>query len=219
MKNKYHTFFICMAFTSMALTGCDNEPPTISEQSKISIKESEKQNAIVADVSKDSLQLNTTFHFNGKSVTIPCRFSEFSNIELDTSMLIPANDNDVYGAIYKADERIGRVILKNFDIDDNDNVAVCLIFNGIDESELIEFTDYVVTYFELNPDIGFDKIDFTYQGFTHATSKEQIIDAFGTPDEEYSNNVCYHLKNDGYIEFEFIKEFSEIESIKIKSES
>lgn len=201
MKNKYHTFFICMAFTSMALTGCDNEPPTISEQSKISIKESEKQNAIVADVSKDSLQLNTTFHFNGKSVTIPCRFSEFSNIELDTSMLIPANDNDVYGAIYKADERIGRVILKNFDIDDKD------------------VSDNVVTYFELNPDIGFDKIDFTYQGFTHATSKEQIIDAFGTPDEEYSNNVCYHLKNDGYIEFEFIKEFSEIESIKIKSES
>ena len=201
MKNKYHTFFICMAFTSMALTGCDNEPPTISEQSKISIKESEKQNAIVADVSKDSLQLNTTFHFNGKSVTIPCRFSEFSNIELDTSMLIPANDNDVYGAIYKADERIGRVILKNFDIDDKD------------------VSDNVVTYFELNPDIGFDKIDFTYQGFTHATSKEQIIDAFGTPDEEYSNNVCYHLKNDGYIEFEFIKELSEIESIKIKSES
>lgn len=201
MKNKYHTFFICMAFTSMALTGCDNEPPTISEQSKISIKESEKQNAIVADVSKDSPQLNTTFHFNGKSVTIPCRFSEFSNIELDTSMLIPANDNDVYGAIYKADERIGRVILKNFDIDDKD------------------VSDNVVTYFELNPDIGFDKIDFTYQGFTHATSKEQIIDAFGTPDEEYSNNVCYHLKNDGYIEFEFIKEFSEIESIKIKSES
>lgn len=201
MKNKYHTFFFCMAFTSMALTGCDNEPPTISEQSKISIKESEKQNAIVADVSKDSLQLNTTFHFNGKSVTIPCRFSEFSNIELDTSMLIPANDNDVYGAIYKADERIGRVILKNFDIDDKD------------------VSDNVVTYFELNPDIGFDKIDFTYQGFTHATSKEQIIDAFGTPDEEYSNNVCYHLKNDGYIEFEFIKEFSEIESIKIKSES
>ncbi len=201
MKNKYHTFFICMAFTSMALTGCDNEPPTISEQSKISIKESEKQNAIVADVSKDSLQLNTTFHFNGKSVTIPCRFSEFSNIELDTSMLIPANDNDVYGAIYKADERIGRVILRNFDIDDKD------------------VSDNVVTYFELNPDIGFDKIDFTYQGFTHATSKEQIIDAFGTPDEEYSNNVCYHLKNDGYIEFEFIKEFSEIESIKIKSES
>ena len=77
MKNKYHTFFICMAFTSMALTGCDNEPPTISEQSKISIKESEKQNAIVADVSKNSPQLNTTFHFNGKSVTIPCRFSEF----------------------------------------------------------------------------------------------------------------------------------------------
>ena len=201
MKNKYHTFFICMAFTSMALTGCDNEPPTISEQSKISIKESEKQNAIVADVSKDSPQLNTTFHFNGKSVTIPCRFSEFSNIELDTSMLIPANDNDVYGAIYKADERIGRVILKNFDIDDKD------------------VSDNVVTYFELNPDIGFDKIDFTYQGFTHATSKEQIIDAFGTPDEEYSNNVCYHLKNDGYIEFEFIKELSEIESIKIKSES
>ena len=201
MKNKYHTFFICMAFMSMALTGCDNEPPTISEQSKISIKESEKQNAIVADVSKDSPQLNTTFHFNGKSVTIPCRFSEFSNIELDTSMLIPANDNDVYGAIYKADERIGRVILKNFDIDDKD------------------VSDNVVTYFELNPDIGFDKIDFTYQGFTHATSKEQIIDAFGTPDEEYSNNVCYHLKNDGYIEFEFIKEFSEIESIKIKSES
>lgn len=201
MKNKYHTFFICMAFTSMALTGCDNEPPTISEQSKISIKESEKQNAIVADVSKDSPQLNTTFHFNGKSVTIPCRFSEFSNIELDTSMLIPANDNDVYGAIYKADERIGRVILRNFDIDDKD------------------VSDNVVTYFELNPDIGFDKIDFTYQGFTHATSKEQIIDAFGTPDEEYSNNVCYHLKNDGYIEFEFIKEFSEIESIKIKSES
>ena len=201
MKNKYHTFFICMAFTSMALTGCDNEPPTISEQSKINIKESEKQNAIVADVSKDSLQLNTTFHFNGKSVTIPCRFSEFSNIELDTSMLIPANDNDVYGAIYKADERIGRVILRNFDIDDKD------------------VSDNVVTYFELNPDIGFDKIDFTYQGFTHATSKEQIIDAFGTPDEEYSNNVCYHLKNDGYIEFEFIKEFSEIESIKIKSES
>ena len=201
MKNKYHTFFICMAFTSMALTGCDNEPPTISEQSKISIKESEKQNAIVADVSKDSLQLNTTFHFNGKSVTIPCRFSEFSNIELDTSMLIPANDNDVYGAIYKADERIGRVILKNYDIDDKD------------------VSDNVVTYLELNPDIGFDKIDFTYQGFTHATSKEQIIDAFGTPDEEYSNNVCYHLKNDGYIEFEFIKEFSEIESIKIKSES
>lgn len=201
MKNKYHTFFICMAFTSMALTGCDNEPPTISEQSKISIKESEKQNAIVADVSKDSPQLNTTFHFNGKSVTIPCRFSEFSNIELDTSMLIPANDNDVYGAIYKADERIGRVILKNYDIDDKD------------------VSDNVVTYFELNPDIGFDKIDFTYQGFTHATSKEQIIDAFGTPDEEYSNNVCYHLKNDGYIEFEFIKEFSEIESIKIKSES
>ena len=201
MKNKYHAFFICMAFTSMALTGCDNEPPTISEQSKISIKESEKQNAIVADVSKDSPQLNTTFYFNGKSVTIPCRFSEFSNIELDTSMLIPANDNDVYGAIYKADERIGRVILKNFDIDDKD------------------VSDNVVTYFELNPDIGFDKIDFTYQGFTHATSKEQIIDAFGTPDEEYSNNVCYHLKNDGYIEFEFIKEFSEIESIKIKSES
>ena len=201
MKNKYHTFFICMAFTSMALTGCDNEPPTISEQSKISIKESEKQNAIVADVSKDSPQLNTTFHFNGKSVTIPCRFSEFSNIELDTSMLIPANDNDVYGAIYKADERIGRVILKNFDIDDKD------------------VSDNVVTYLELNPDIGFDKIDFNYQGFTHATSKEQIIDAFGTPDEEYSNNVCYHLKNDGYIEFEFIKEFSEIESIKIKSES
>lgn len=201
MKNKYHTFFICMAFTSMALTGCDNEPPTISEQSKISIKESEKQNAIVADVSKDPPQLNTTFHFNGKSVTIPCRFSEFSNIELDTSMLIPANDNDVYGAIYKADERIGRVILRNFDIDDKD------------------VSDNVVTYFELNPDIGFDKIDFTYQGFTHATSKEQIIDAFGTPDEEYSNNVCYHLKNDGYIEFEFIKEFSEIESIKIKSES
>ena len=201
MKNKYHTFFICMAFTSMALTGCDNEPPTISEQSKISIKESEKQNAIVADVSKDSPQLNTTFHFNGKSVTIPCRFSEFSNIELDTSMLIPANDNDVYGAIYKADERIGRVILKNFDIDDKD------------------VSDNVVTYLELNPDIGFGKIDFNYQGFTHATSKEQIIDAFGTPDEEYSNNVCYHLKNDGYIEFEFIKEFSEIESIKIKSES
>ena len=201
MKNKYHAFFICMAFASMALTGCDNDPPTISEQSKISIKESEKQNAIVADVSKDSPQLNTTFHFNGKSVTIPCRFSEFSNIELDTSMLIPANDNDVYGAIYKADERIGRVILKNFDIDDKD------------------VSDNVVTYLELNPDIGFDKIDFTYQGFTHATSKEQIIDAFGTPDEEYGNNVCYHLKNDGYIEFEFIKEFSEIESIKIKSES
>ncbi|MBR4021248.1 MAG: hypothetical protein IKI94_01415, partial [Ruminococcus sp.] len=167
----------------------------------ISIKESEKQNAIVADVSKNSPQLNTTFHFNGKSVTIPCRFSEFSNIELDTSMLIPANDNDVYGAIYKADERIGRVILKNFDIDDKD------------------VSDNVVTYLELNPDIGFDKIDFTYQGFTHATSKEQIIDAFGTPDEEYSNNVCYHLKNYGYIEFEFSKEFSEIESIKIKSES
>lgn len=192
MKKRISEILLCMTLTAFNFTGCGNKPDSV----KVSTNGATEQSP---DISKVSPQLSTTLHFDGSNITIPCRFSELGDVELDTSMLIPADDNDVYGAIYKDDERIGRVRLKDFDMDD-ENV-----------------NDNVVTYLELNPDMGFNGIDFTYQGFTHATSKEQIIEAFGTPDEEYNNNVRYYLNNDGYIEIEFIKEFSEIESIKIKS--
>lgn len=195
MKKRILDILLCITLTVFSFTGCGNESDLVSEQTKVSTKEATEQST---DVSKDSIQLSTTLHFDGSDITIPCQFSELGDVKLDTSMLIPGDDNDVYGAIYKDDERIGRVMLKDFDMDD-ENVS-----------------GNVVTYLELNPDMGFSGVDFTYQGFTYATSKEQIVEAFGTPDEEYNNNVCYYLNNDGYVEFEFIKEFSEIESIKIK---
>lgn len=202
MKSKFFNFFLCSVILStVSFTGCGNELDNTSDKTKSNTKEETEQSNHIEDVSKNLIQLNTTLHFNGNDITIPCQFSELGNVELDTSRLISGDDNDVYGAIYKGDNRIGRVMLKDLDIND-ENVG-----------------DNVVTYFELNPDMGFEGVDFTYQGFTYETSKEQIIDAFGTPDEEYNNNVCYYLKNDGYVEFEFIKEFSEIESIKIKLES
>lgn len=76
----------------------------------------------------------------------------------------------------------------------------------------------MVTYLELKPDFGFDDLDAAYNGFTYKTSKETLVDSFGKPDEEYDNNVCYYLENEGHVEFEFTRDFAEIESIKIKAE-
>ncbi len=197
MKRRILSLFLCsLILSTVSFTGCDNEPDNgldkITSVTKESVEQSDQ---------KDLSQLNATLHFNGNNITIPCKFSELGNVELDTSRLIPGDDNNVYGAIYKDNKRIGRVMLKEFDENDED------------------VGDNIVTYLELNPDTGFEGLDFTYQGFTYETSKAQIKEIFGTPDEEYNNNVCYYLKNNGYVEFEFIKEFSEIESIKIKLES
>lgn len=197
MKSKIFSFLLYLVILStISFTGCDNKPDNKSDKTDSNTNEYTEQSS-----TNDSTQLNSTLHFNGKDITIPCKFSELGNVELDTSRLIPGDNNDVYGAIYKDDKRIGRVMLKEFDENDED------------------VGDNIVTYLELKPDMGFKGVDFTYQGFAYETSKEQIKDVFGTPDEEYNNNVCYYLKNDGYVEFEFIKEFSEIESIAIKLES
>lgn len=194
MKKRILSLFLCsLILSTVSLTGCGNEPNNGLDKITSVTKSVEQIDQ------KDLSQLNTTLHFDGKNITIPCKFSELGNVELDTSRLIPGDDNNVYGAIYKDNKRIGRVMLKEFDENDKD------------------VRDNIVTYFELNPDMGFEGIDFTYHGFNYATSKEQIIEVFGTPNEEYNNNICYYFNNDSYIEFEFIKEFSEIESIKIKA--
>lgn len=194
MKRKNCLFLCSVILSTISLTGCGNEDSNESVNLPLSPKENTEQSS-----SKDLMQLNAALYFNGNEITIPCEFSKLGNIELDTSRLIPDEENGVYGAIYKDNKRIGRVMLKELDTNDED------------------VSDNIVTYFELNPDMGFEDVDFTYHGFNYATSKEQIIEAFGTPDEEYNNNICYYLNNDNYIEFEFIKDFSEIESIKIKA--
>ncbi|MCQ2459716.1 MAG: hypothetical protein MJ081_05000 [Ruminococcus sp.] len=147
----------------------------------------------------DSL-LNSSIHLLGNNITLPCKFSKFGDIRFDSSVAVVTDDNGLYGAIYNGDYRIGRIIISDYSADDKD------------------INNKMVTYLELKPDFGFDDLDVAYNGFTYKTSKNTLVDSFGKPDEEYDNNVCYHLKNEGYIEFEFTQDFTEIESIKIKAE-
>ena len=189
MKTKVLAILLCSAVSVCGFTGCSNE----ETDADASVTETEHSN------DEEKNKLNTTLHLSGNDITLPCAFSELGDITLDTSMLIPADENDVYGAIYKDEKRIGRVMLKDYEDDQN-------------------ISGKIVTYIELNPDMGFEELDFSYNGFSFNSSKDQILEAFGTPDKEYNNNVCYDLGNDNYVEFEFVNEFKEIESIKIKAD-
>ncbi len=147
-------------------------------------------------------KFSTSIHLLGKDFELPCKFSEFGDLQFDNNTSIVVNDNDLYGAVYYGVYRIGRVIIND------------CYFENEDVSE--DFSDNYVCFFELNPDFGFDNLDFEYNGFSYETSREQIIEAFGNPDEEFNDGICYYLNgadNDSYIELKF-KNNSEIKDIK-----
>ena len=154
----------------------------------------------VAEQSENDSHLDSSIQLLGKTITLPCKFSKFGDIRFDSSAAVATDDNGLYGAIYNGDYRIGRIIISDCSADDKD------------------INNKTVTYLELKPDFGFDGLDAAYNGITYKTPKNQLIDSLGKPDEEYDNNVCYHLENEGYVEFEFKQDFTEIESIKIKAE-
>ncbi len=151
-------------------------------------------------------KFSTSVHLLGKDFQIPCKFSEIGDLQFDNDTSIVVNENDLYGAIYDGDYRIGRVIISDCYYEDEE----------INE----DFSNNYVCFLELNPDFGFENLDFEYNGFSYQTSRKQVIEVFGTPDEDSDNRICYYLNDDdiSYIEFKFLND-SEIKSIKFKIKS
>ena len=193
MKKRHLPLIVSVMSILCFMGGCGHKNDT---KDNLSMASAAEQNAL----SENDSRLNSSIHLLGNNITLPCEFSKFGDIRFDSSVTVETDDNGLYGAIYNGDYRIGRIIISDYSADDKD------------------INNKMVTYLELKPDFGFDDLDAEYNGFTYKTSKETLVDSFGKPDEEYDNNVCYHLENEGYVEFEFTRDFAEIESIKIKAE-
>ncbi len=193
MKKRYLTLIVSALSILCFMAGCGHNDAMKDNPSK----EIDKEQTVLNE--NDSI-LDSTILLLGNNITLPCKFSKFGDIRFDSSVAVITENNGLYGAIYDGDYRIGRIIIDDYGADDKD------------------INDKMVTYLELKPDFGFDDIDVEYHGFTYKTSKNTLIESLGNPDEEYDNNLCYYLEDKGYAEFEFSQDFTEIESIKIKTE-
>lgn len=190
MKKLYLIF--CF-FTILSLCSC-SAGETDNSSTEISTKQ------------ESEYKFSTSVHLLGKDFQLPCKFSELGDLQFDNDTSIVVNENDLYGAIYDGIYRIGRVIISDCYYED--------------EKMSENFNDNYVYFLELKPDFGFENLDFEYNGFSYQTSRKQIIDAFGTPDEDSDDRICYYLNDNdvSYIEFGFIND-SEIKSIKFKIKS
>lgn len=186
---KYISLMLCTIMLSCAVFGCETKEKL----------QSKNLDSTTTEIENKETKINASIKLFGTNLELPCKFSDLSDVTFDSDTALWINDTTVYGAIYSGIYRIGRVEISNCTSKDED------------------MSDKYIKYLQLSPDCGFDNLDFEYNGFIYATTKEQIIKAFGTPDEEFNNNICYYLdSNDTYVEFEFGNENSEIKSIAIK---
>lgn len=116
----------------------------------------------------------------GKKVSLPFRFGELSNLRIDPNTVFNCTDNSIYGMLYYGDYRIGRVVLEDCQADEED------------------FSDKTVSLISICPDKEFEEFDFSYLGFPLKTSRDQVIEALGMPDEVNGNYILYNLDEEGH---------------------
>ena len=116
----------------------------------------------------------------GKKVSLPFRFGELSNLRIDPNTVFNCTDTSIYGMLYYGDYRIGRVVLEDCQADEED------------------FSDKTVSLISICPDKEFEEFDFSYLGFPLKTSRDQVIEALGMPDEVNGNYILYNLDEEGH---------------------
>lgn len=134
----------------------------------------------------------------GNKVALPFRFGELKNLRVDPNTVYNCTDTSVYGMLYYGDCRIGRVVLENCQSDETD----------LSEKE--------VSLISICPDKEFEEFDFSYLGFSMNTTRDQITECLGTPDEINGNYILYNLDDKGhYVRFAFSTNYLKIKKITI----
>lgn len=174
MRNKVKLFFISILLL-FNLTGCSNNSK--KESSPVEINAESKSKTQNENIYKQE------FRFMNNNISFPFKLNDILNIQADENTAFETESSCIYSSIWFNELRLGRVMISDCHLDDKD------------------INDKDIVYLRIEPDFVTDDFDFDYQGLTIGSSKDEILNKMGEPDEDTGKNMKYYFDNDIQVEF------------------